>query len=57
MTRIMYLYLGFLVYSTRRMTGMMGGGGSKGGRKSGIFGFGQSYAKVVNPSEIGVKFK
>merc|ERR1719153_631640 len=33
------------------MRGRGGGGGA-----GGLFGFGQSHAKVVNPSEIGVKF-
>uniref|UniRef100_A0A336MU87 CSON004109 protein n=1 Tax=Culicoides sonorensis TaxID=179676 RepID=A0A336MU87_CULSO len=50
------LIIGFLVYMMRRSAGMMGGaGGRKGG---GLFGgVMQSTAKLINPSEIEVRFK
>jgi AFG3 family protein len=49
------LIIGFLIYMMRRSADMMGGGrGRKGG---GLFGgVMQSTAKLINPSEIGVKF-
>merc|ERR1719220_1947450 len=51
--------VGFLIWSMRRASGMMGSmGGGKGGRGGGMFGgMTQSTAKVINPSEIGVAFK
>ncbi|XP_046735568.1 AFG3-like protein 2 isoform X2 [Diprion similis] len=46
----------FLIYLARRAADMMGG--SRGGRKGGIFGgVMQSTAKLINSSEIGVRFK
>ena len=35
----------------------MGGMGRAGRKGGGIFGMGESTAKLINPSEIGVKFK
>lgn len=43
----------FLIYGMSRMGGLPGGGG---GRR-GIFGMSASPAKIVNPADIGVKFK
>merc|ERR1711923_418148 len=56
------LIIGFLFWSMRRASGMMGGmgggGGGRGGRGGGLFGgMTQSTAKVINPSEINVAFK
>merc|ERR1719310_873269 len=56
------LIIGFLFWSMRRASGMMGGmGGGRGGRGGmggGMFGgMMQSTAKVINPSEINVAFK
>ncbi|XP_041982592.1 AFG3-like protein 2 [Aricia agestis] len=49
------LIIGFLIYMMRRSANMMGGGGRKGG---GLFGgVMESTAKVVNPTDIGVKFQ
>lgn len=49
------LIIGFLVYMMRRSADMMGGRGRKGG---GLFGgVMQSTAKLINSSEIGVRFK
>merc|ERR1712102_267825 len=58
----MGLIIGFLFWSMRRASGMMGGmGGGRGGRGGmggGMFGgMMQSTAKVINPSEINVAFK
>lgn len=47
------LLFGFVFWMIRKSAGMMGGG-RKGG---GIFGMGQTTAKVINPTEIGVKFQ
>ena len=41
----------------RRASNVMGGIGTKGRKGGGIFGMGESTAKLINPSEIGVKFK
>lgn len=51
------LIIGFLVFMMRRSAEMMGGG--RGGRKGGgLFGgVMQSTAKLINPNEIGVRFK
>lgn len=43
-----------IIYSMRRMGGMLPGGG---GRKGGILGMASSPAKIVNPADIGIKFK
>ena len=55
------LIIGFLFWSMRRASGMMGGmgrGGPGGGRGGGMFGgMMQSTAKVINPAEINVAFK
>ena len=55
------LIIGFLFWSMRRASGMMGGmgrGGGAGGRGGGMFGgMMQSTAKVINPAEINVAFK
>lgn len=49
------LIIGFLIYMMRKSAGMMGGGGKKGG---GLFGgVMQSTAKLINPNEIGVRFR
>lgn len=48
------LIIGFFLWMMRRSAQMMGGKGGKGG---GLFGgVMQSTAKLINPSEIGVKF-
>lgn len=39
----------------RKGTGMMGPGGGR--RVGGLFGMGETTAKLINPSEIGVKFR
>ncbi|XP_074594104.1 mitochondrial inner membrane m-AAA protease component AFG3L2-like [Brevipalpus obovatus] len=46
------LFLGFIIWSFRKSMGMMG----VVNRRGGIFGVGQSTAKLINPDEIGVKF-
>ncbi|CAG2168441.1 unnamed protein product [Oppiella nova] len=51
------LIIGFLVWSMRRASNVMGGMGKAGRKGGGIFGMGESTAKVINPSEIGVKFR
>ncbi|KPJ10714.1 AFG3-like protein 2 [Papilio machaon] len=49
------LIIGFLIYMMRRSANMMGGAGRKGG---GLFGgVMESTAKLINPTDIGVKFK
>ncbi|KAL0819279.1 hypothetical protein ABMA28_008519 [Loxostege sticticalis] len=49
------LIIGFLIYMMRRSANMMGGGGRKGG---GLFGgVMESTAKLINPTDIGVKFQ
>ena len=48
------LILGFLFWSMRKSAGMMSTFGK--GRK-GLFGVGETTAKVINPAEIGVKFR
>ncbi|XP_023936184.1 AFG3-like protein 2 [Bicyclus anynana] len=49
------LIIGFLIYMMRRSANMMGGGGRKGG---GLFGgVMESTAKLINPSDIDVKFQ
>lgn len=49
------LLFGFLFWTMRRSAGFMGGGGAR--RGGGIFGMGETTAKLINPSDIGVKFK
>lgn len=51
------LIIGFLIYMMRRSAEMMGGG--KGGRRGGgIFGsVMESTAKLINSSDIGIRFK
>ncbi|XP_076040316.1 AFG3 like matrix AAA peptidase subunit 2 [Oratosquilla oratoria] len=50
------LIIGFLIYMMRRSAQMMGGAGGR--RGGGLFGgVMESTAKMVNPSDIGVKFK
>lgn len=44
----------FLLYGMSRMGGMMPGGA---GKKGGLFGMSSSPAKIVNPADIGIKFK
>lgn len=49
------LIIGFLIYMMRRSADMMGRSGKKGG---GLFGgVMESTAKLINPSDIGVKFQ
>lgn len=48
------LIIGFLLYMMRRSADMMGGRGRRGG---GIFGVMESTAKLINSSEIGVRFR
>lgn len=49
------LIIGFLIFMMRRSADMMGGG--KGRKGGGLFGgVMQSTAKLINPSEIGVRF-
>ncbi|XP_014261733.1 AFG3-like protein 2 [Cimex lectularius] len=48
------LIIGFLIYMMRRSADMMGGRGKKGG---GLFGVMESTAKLINSSDIGVRFK
>uniref|UniRef100_T1IJ28 AAA+ ATPase domain-containing protein n=1 Tax=Strigamia maritima TaxID=126957 RepID=T1IJ28_STRMM len=48
------LLFGFLFWMMRRSSGLMGGPGRRGG---GIFGMGESTAKLINSSDIGVKFR
>lgn len=51
------LIIAFLIYMMRRSAEMMGGG-RRGKRGGGLFGgVMESTAKLVNPSEIGVRFK
>ncbi|XP_054721107.1 AFG3-like protein 2 [Uloborus diversus] len=47
--------VGFLFWSMRRSSGMMGG--SSGRRVGGLFGMGETTAKLINPTDIGVKFR
>ncbi|XP_045464467.1 AFG3-like protein 2 [Harmonia axyridis] len=50
------LVIGFLIYMMRRSAEMMGG--RRGKRGGGLFGgVMESTAKMINPSEVGVKFK
>lgn len=50
------LVIGFLIYMMRRSAEMMGG--RRGKRGGGLFGgVMESTAKIINPSEVGVKFK
>lgn len=49
------LLIGALIWSMKRSSGVMGGGGAR--RVGGLFGMGETTAKLINPSEIGVKFK
>lgn len=49
------LILSILFWNMRKGTGMMGGGGGR--RVGGLFGMGETTAKLINPSEIGVKFR
>ncbi|XP_068619540.1 mitochondrial inner membrane m-AAA protease component AFG3L2 [Battus philenor] len=49
------LIIGFLIYMMKRSANMMGGTGRKGG---GLFGgVMESTAKLINPTDIGVKFQ
>lgn len=49
------LVIGFIIFMMRRSAQLMGGRGGRGGR--GLFGgVGESTAKLVNPTDIGVKF-
>lgn len=49
------LVLGVILYSIRKSANMMGG---KGGKGRGLFGgVMQSTARLINPSEIDVRFK
>ncbi|KAJ8711625.1 hypothetical protein PYW08_008579 [Mythimna loreyi] len=49
------LIIGFLIYMMRRSADMMGRGGKRGG---GLFGgVMESTAKLINPTDIGVKFQ
>lgn len=47
------LIIGLILWSMRRASNVMGGA-RKGG---GIFGMGESTAKLINPKDISVKFK
>lgn len=49
------ILFGFLFWMMRRSAGVMGGGAGR--RGGGIFGMGESTAKLINSSDIGVKFK
>lgn len=51
------LLIGFLIWSVRRSSSLMGGmgRGSRGG--GGIFGIGESTAKLVEKGQMGVRFK
>ncbi|XP_013790996.1 AFG3-like protein 2 [Limulus polyphemus] len=49
------LLFGFLFWTMRRTSGLMGGGGAR--RGGGIFGMGETTAKLINPTEIEVKFR
>lgn len=49
------LTIGFVIWTFKRSSGLMGG--RSGGRRGGIFGMGESTAKLINPAEIGVQFK
>ncbi|XP_022201897.2 AFG3-like protein 2 [Nilaparvata lugens] len=48
------LIIGFLIFMMRRSAEMMGGGR---GKKGGLFGVMESTAKLINSSDIGVRFK
>ncbi|RZF44219.1 hypothetical protein LSTR_LSTR003859 [Laodelphax striatellus] len=48
------LIIGFLLFMMRRSAEMMGGGR---GKKGGLFGVMESTAKLINSSDIGVRFK
>ena len=49
------IMLALVIYGLRRSADLMGG---RGGRKGGLFGgVMESTAKLINPSEIGVRFK
>ncbi|XP_067145015.1 mitochondrial inner membrane m-AAA protease component AFG3L2 [Centruroides vittatus] len=49
------LLFGFIFWLMRRSSGLMGGGATR--RGMGLFGMGETTAKLINPAEIGVKFK
>ncbi|OQV25375.1 AFG3-like protein 2 [Hypsibius exemplaris] len=52
------LLIAFLIWSFRRSAGMMGmGGGAGGGKRGGIFGIGESTAKLVEKGQMPVRFK
>ena len=46
------LLMGFVLWSMKKSAGLMGGKG----KGKGLFGMGESTAKLINPAEIGVKF-
>ncbi|KAL1131122.1 hypothetical protein AAG570_012359, partial [Ranatra chinensis] len=48
------LIIGFLIYMMRRSADIVGGRGRRGG---GIFGVMESTAKLINPNDIGVRFR
>lgn len=50
------LIIGFLIFMMRRSAEMMGG--ARGGKRGGLFGsVMESTAKLINSSDIGVRFK
>lgn len=49
------LMIGFLIWSVRRASNVMGSATGK--KRGGIFGMGESTAKLINPSDIGVQFR
>lgn len=49
------LLFGFIFWLMRRSSGLMGSGATR--RGMGLFGMGETTAKLINPAEIGVKFK
>lgn len=51
------LIIGFLIWSMRSASNVMGRIGGSGRKGGGIFGMGESTAKLINPNEIGVKFR
>lgn len=47
------LLIGFILWSMKKSAGLMGGRG----KGKGLFGMGESTAKLINPAEIGVQFR